>query len=94
METLLKKAALSAFALILLSGGMLFAQESESVTIGKRLEETQSLEAETLREIFSLTAAIKASASPKDIKEADVIKLEKGARGGGPCGDPEFRSLQ
>jgi hypothetical protein len=77
METLLKKAALSALALILLSGGMLFAQESEVATIRKRLEETQSLEAETLRDILSLTAGIKASASPKDIKEADVIKLEE-----------------
>ena len=77
METLLKKAALSALALVLLSGGMLFAQESEVATIRKRLEETQSLEAETLRDILSLTAGIKASASPKDIKEADVIKLEE-----------------
>ena len=77
MENLLRKAALSALALLLLSGGILFAEESEAKTIQKRLEETQSLEAETLREILSLTAAIKASANPKDIKADDVIKLEE-----------------
>jgi len=77
MENLFRKAAASAFALLLLSGGILFAEESEAKTIQKRLEETQSLEAETLREILSLTAAIKASANPKDIKADDVIKLEE-----------------
>ena len=77
MKKLLRKAAASVFALILLSGGILFAEESEAKTIQKRLEETQSLEAETLREILSLTAAIKASANPKDIKADDVIKLEE-----------------
>ena len=77
MKNLLRKAAASAFALILLSGGILLAEESEAKTIQKRLEETQSLEAETLREILSLTAAIKASANPKDIKADDVIKLEE-----------------
>jgi len=77
MKNPLRKAAASAFALILLSGGMLFAQDSEVTTIQKRLEETQTLEAETLREILSLTAAIKASANPKDIKADDVIKLEE-----------------
>ena len=77
MKNLLRKAAASVFALILLSGGILFAEESEAKTIQKRLEETQSLEAETLREILSLTAAIKASANPKDIKADDVIKLEE-----------------
>jgi hypothetical protein len=77
MENLLRKAALSALALLLLSGGMLFAQDSEVTTIQKRLEETQTLETETLREILSLTAAIKASANPKDIKADDVIKLEE-----------------
>lgn len=34
------------------------------------------METETLRDILKLTAAIKASASPKDIEEDDVIKLE------------------
>ena len=77
MKKLLRKAAASVFALMLLSGGILFAEESEAKTIQKRLEETQSLEAETLREILSLTAAIKASANPKDIKADDVIKLEE-----------------
>ena len=77
MKNLLRKAAASVFALMLLSGGILFAEESEAKTIQKRLEETQSLEAETLREILSLTAAIKASANPKDIKADDVIKLEE-----------------
>ena len=77
MKNLLRQTAASAFALILLSGGMLFAQDSEVTMIHKRLEETQSLEAETLREILSLTAAIKASANPKDIKADDVIKLEE-----------------
>ena len=77
MKNLLRKAAASVFALVLLSGGILFAEESEAKTIQKRLEETQSLEAETLREILSLTAAIKASANPKDIKADDVIKLEE-----------------
>jgi hypothetical protein len=77
MKNLLRKTAASAFALILLSGGMLFAQDSEVTTIQKRLEETQTLEAETLREILSLTAAIKASANPKDVKADDVIKLEE-----------------
>ena len=77
MKTLLKKAAASAFALILLSGGMLFAQDSEVTMIHKRLEETQAMETETLRDILKLTAAIKASASPKDIEEDDVIKLEE-----------------
>jgi hypothetical protein len=65
MKNLLRKAAASVFALMLLSGGILFAEESEAKTIQKRLEETQSLEAETLREILSLTAAIKASANPR-----------------------------
>ena len=77
MKNLLREAAASVFALMLLSGGILFAEESEAKTIQKRLEETQSLEAETLREILSLTAAIKASANPKDIKADDVIKLEE-----------------
>ncbi len=77
MKNLLRKAVASVFALILLSGGILFAEESEAKTIQKRLEETQSLEAETLREILSLTAAIKASANPKDVKADDVIKLEE-----------------
>ena len=77
MKNLLRKAAASVFALMLLSGGILFAEESEAKTIQKRLEETQSLEAETLQEILSLTAAIKASANPKDIKADDVIKLEE-----------------
>ncbi len=77
MKNLLRKAAASVFALMLLSGGILFAEESEAKTIQKRLEETQSLEAETLREILSLTAAIKASANPKYIKADDVIKLEE-----------------
>ena len=77
MKNLLRKAAASVFALMLLSGGILFAEESEAKTIQKRLEETQSLEAETLREILSLTAAIKASANPKDIKADEVIKLEE-----------------
>ena len=77
MKNLLRKAAASVFALMLLSGGILFAEESEAKTIQKRLEETLSLEAETLREILSLTAAIKASANPKDIKADDVIKLEE-----------------
>jgi hypothetical protein len=76
MKALLRKAALSAFALILLSGGMLFAQDSEVTTIQKRVEETQAMETETLGDILRLTAAIKASASPKDIEEDDVIKLE------------------
>ena len=76
METLLKKAALSALALVLLSGGMLFAQESEVATIQKRVAETKAMETETLEDILRLTAAIKASASPKDIDENDVIKLE------------------
>ena len=76
METLLKKAALSAFALLLLSSGLLCAQESEVATIQKRVAETQAMETETLGDILRLTAAIKASASPKDIEEDDVIKLE------------------
>jgi hypothetical protein len=76
MKNLLRKTAASAFALILLSGGMLFAQDSEVTTIQKRVEETQAMETETLRDILKLTAAIKASASPKDIEEDDVIKLE------------------
>lgn len=76
MKNLLRQTAASAFALILLSGGMLFAQDSEVTTIQKRLEETQAMETETLRDILKLTAAIKASASPKDIEEDDVIKLE------------------
>ena len=76
METLLKKAALSALALVLLSGGMLFAQESEVATIQNRVAETKAMETETLQDILRLTAAIKASASPKDIDEDDVIKLE------------------
>ena len=76
MKNLLRQTAASAFALILLSGGMLFAQDSEVTTIQKRVEETQAMETETLRDILKLTAAIKASASPKDIEEDDVIKLE------------------
>lgn len=76
MKTLLRKVALSAFALILLSGGLLFAQDSEVTTIQKRIAETQAMETEILGDILRLTAAIKASASPKDIEEDDVIKLE------------------
>ena len=76
MKNLLRKAAASVFALILLSGGILFAEESEVATIQKRVAETQAMETETLGDILRLTAAIKASASPKDIEEDDVIKLE------------------
>ena len=76
MKNLLRKAAASVFALILLSGGILFAEESEVATIQKRVAETQAMETETLGDILRLTAAIKASASPKDINEDDVIKLE------------------
>ena len=76
MKNLLRKAAASVFALILLSGGILFAEESEVATIQKRVAETQAMETETLGDILRLTAAIKASASPKDIDEDDVIKLE------------------
>ena len=76
MKNLLRKAAASVFALILLSGGILFAEESEVATIQKRVAETQAMETETLGDILRLTAAIKASASPKDINEDDVTKLE------------------
>ena len=76
MKNLLRKAAASVFALILLSGGILFAEESEVATIQKRVAETQVMETETLGDILRLTAAIKASASPKDINEDDVTKLE------------------
>ena len=76
MKNLLRKAAASVFALILLSGGILFAEESEVATIQKRVAETQAMETETLGDILRLTTAIKASASPKDIDEDDVIKLE------------------
>ena len=76
MKNLLRKAAASVFALMLLSGGILFAEESEVATIQKRVAETQAMETETLGDILRLTAAIKASASPKDINEDDVTKLE------------------
>ena len=76
MKNLLRKAAESVFALLLLSSGLLFAQDSEVTTIQKRVAETKAMETETLEDILRLTTAIKASASPKDIDEDDVIKLE------------------
>ena len=76
MKNLLRKAAASVFALLLLSSGLLFAQDSEVTTIQKRVAETKAMETETLEDILRLTTAIKASASPKDIDEDDVIKLE------------------
>ena len=76
MKNLLRKAAESVFALLLLSSGLLFAQDSEVTTIQKRVAETKAMETETLEDIRRLTTAIKASASPKDIDEDDVIKLE------------------
>ena len=73
----LRKAALCALALIHVSGEMLFAQDSEVMIIQKRLKETQTAEAETLQDILKLTAAIKATANPKDTDETKVIKLEE-----------------
>ena len=77
MMNLLRKAAISALALIHVSGGLLLAQDSEVTVIQKRLKETETAEAETLQDILKLTAAIKATANPKDIEETKVIKLEE-----------------
>ena len=77
MEKPFWKAAVATLALILLSGGLLCAQDSEVATIQKRVAEHEAIETETLQDILKLTAAIKASASPKDIAVDDVIKLEE-----------------